>query len=496
MQKSKPRKNSTVVNSSTIQRALENDLSAPSSKIIGKQNIGLPQESSESSSSTVPSLASSSSSTPQTEAIDMGTRSLSGLPAVPQVDLSRQGPQLQLGMLGVGGYGTTSDELGWGGDWPAYNDIPPATDTVTDQPAKASCCAVSAPITSEPEPAISTGGSCCAGKKSRHMAPPTSPAHKNHFFAHPHHADVVMNHPNAGTSGMFPLPDATFAPQPFSSVPFAEDQFGCLHEPDHSCQCGEGCECLGCSLHPANRTTTDYVRYHMELAMQGWTNTALYSVPASYNPALIPGTFTLNESLPDFNDLRVASFTQNNPYTMSNVYGPQFMPQWHIDTPQTSTPSDEMSQFTLQHSLPSTTAPTEARPRRPRTPPQSALGFRHPSSRSHARQLSLNDTRIYDHDSPSTEDDTSTLSPSAFSVQQYKIPGCNDATGSCLCGDGCRCEGCLTHNGHNNELASDTESGVAPENVPDLQKASASVLARNGVDDVQHASSCQLIGNG
>lgn len=29
------------------------------------------------------------------------------------------------------------------------------------------------------------------------------------------------------------------------------------------------------------------------------------------------------------------------------------------------------------------------------------------------------------------------------------LPGCNDATGTCQCGDGCECVGCLTHGGHN-----------------------------------------------
>jgi hypothetical protein len=47
------------------------------------------------------------------------------------------------------------------------------------------------------------------------------------------------------------------------------------------------------------------------------------------------------------------------------------------------------------------------------------------------------------------EEDAVTLSPSAFLWQEMVLPGCNDETGTCQCGDGCECVGCLTHGGHN-----------------------------------------------
>lgn len=56
-------------------------------------------------------------------------------------------------------------------------------------------------------------------------------------------------------------------------------------------------------------------------------------------------------------------------------------------------------------------------------------------------------------DSPSDGKDeetpTLTLSPSSYFWNQMTLPGCNDATGTCQCGDGCECVGCLTHGGHN-----------------------------------------------
>lgn len=59
----------------------------------------------------------------------------------------------------------------------------------------------------------------------------------------------------------------------------------------------------------------------------------------------------------------------------------------------------------------------------------------------------------FDPESPS-DDDASTLSPSSFLLQQFTLPGCNDVTGTCACGDGCECPGCLTHSGHNREPGS------------------------------------------
>lgn len=47
------------------------------------------------------------------------------------------------------------------------------------------------------------------------------------------------------------------------------------------------------------------------------------------------------------------------------------------------------------------------------------------------------------------EEETATLSPSSFFWNQMVLPNCSDATGTCQCGDGCECVGCLTHGGHN-----------------------------------------------
>ena len=63
-------------------------------------------------------------------------------------------------------------------------------------------------------------------------------------------------------------------------------------------------------------------------------------------------------------------------------------------------------------------------------------------------------------DSPSDgkEEDTPTLSPSSYFWNQMTLPSCSDATGTCQCGDGCACVGCLTHGGHTGQQLEDTTS--------------------------------------
>ena len=65
------------------------------------------------------------------------------------------------------------------------------------------------------------------------------------------------------------------------------------------------------------------------------------------------------------------------------------------------------------------------------------------------------------------EEDTPTLSPSSYFWQEIVLPGCNDETGTCQCGDGCECVGCLTHGGHNGVPLTDPVSAI-PEPFSDF----------------------------
>ena len=80
---------------------------------------------------------------------------------------------------------------------------------------------------------------------------------------------------------------------------------------------------------------------------------------------------------------------------------------------------------------------------------QLPLGYYPPTAQ--ARSLSLNIKTEESAPSPNDGEgeDAPALSPSAFLWQEMELPGCSDATGTCHCGDGCLCVGCLTHGGHN-----------------------------------------------
>tara|TARA_R110002003_G_scaffold235_3_gene16964 strand:+ start:16336 stop:17013 length:678 start_codon:yes stop_codon:yes gene_type:complete len=58
-------------------------------------------------------------------------------------------------------------------------------------------------------------------------------------------------------------------------------------------------------------------------------------------------------------------------------------------------------------------------------------------------------TPVAESPSDGKDEETPTLSPSSYFWNRMVLPGCSDATGTCQCGDGCACVGCLTHGGHN-----------------------------------------------
>ncbi|KAI2480720.1 hypothetical protein Ptr902_07745 [Pyrenophora tritici-repentis] len=105
-------------------------------------------------------------------------------------------------------------------------------------------------------------------------------------------------------------------------------------------------------------------------------------------------------------------------------------------TPMTSMPQGQFS---------STTAYTSSTPMEPTTPLKTEEIAGSPAADSPA---------------DSKDEETSTLSPSTYFWNQVTLPGCSDASGTCQCGDGCACVGCLTHGGHTGEQLEDM---TAPE---------------------------------
>ncbi|KAF2628400.1 hypothetical protein BU25DRAFT_409966 [Macroventuria anomochaeta] len=225
------------------------------------------------------------------------------------------------------------------------------------------------------------------------------------------------------------------------------------HNPEHSCHCGEGCSCFGCAAHPNNATMMEYVRlmaqfqytgafggeqaplydmptyaHHPGFRAEASPDMSFTSLPQSYaspNPAHMPFQASLD-----------ATVMTGTPLNLSSP--------WR--QPSVSTPSIEQPQF-----LDSVTAtPTESQLKLEMAPPPT---------------IPTATTPIADSPSGSNEEETQTLSPSSFFWNEMVLPGCNDATGTCQCGDGCECVGCLTHGGHNGialEATSMSEHGAFP----------------------------------
>jgi hypothetical protein len=216
------------------------------------------------------------------------------------------------------------------------------------------------------------------------------------------------------------------------------------HNPEHNCHCGEGCTCFGCAAHPNNATMMEYVRlmaqfqytgafggqqaplydmptypHHPGFGAEANTTMAFSPLPQPYaspNPAQLPFQATLDSTVLNKSPLDVA-----NPWRQSSV---------------SSTPAVEHLTF-LDSATPT---PTESQLKLDMAPPVSAATI------STAAAMS---SPVADSPSGSNEEEAPTLSPSSFFWSEMVLPGCNDATGTCQCGDGCECVGCLTHGGHN-----------------------------------------------
>jgi hypothetical protein len=111
-------------------------------------------------------------------------------------------------------------------------------------------------------------------------------------------------------------------------------------------------------------------------------------------------------------------------------------------------PANPQQFFGLSH-----TAATAAQVQEPTVSPKTEDSIRSPT--------------FAESPSDGVPEETETLSPSSYFWQEMVLPGCNDATGTCQCGDGCACVGCLTHGGHNGVHLDDPASTEA-ETFPDF----------------------------
>ncbi|PSN65852.1 hypothetical protein BS50DRAFT_399130 [Corynespora cassiicola Philippines] len=202
------------------------------------------------------------------------------------------------------------------------------------------------------------------------------------------------------------------------------------HGGDHNCHCGDSCSCFGCAAHPNNATMTEYIRlmhHYMSTGGFGAFPPPTYDVPAyphqpGFGAEANQGMAFHNSQAPtQFPPLGQMPFqaqinTMTVPNTPVNVSSP--WQQTTIQTPTASNPQYFMGNTMSEAPI---TLKTEE-------------GASSPA--------------FIDSPSENKDEETPTLSPSAYLWQELVLPGCNDATGTCQCGDGCECVGCLTHGGH------------------------------------------------
>ena len=238
----------------------------------------------------------------------------------------------------------------------------------------------------------------------------------------------------------------------------------------HQCSCGETCQCLGCAEHPTNARTTDYVR-----------DTVKYMFTDDFDEMSSPikkiGTgqeFRMrrpsqirvekNRNGGNASRKMIASNLAAHAATMEDLSQP-YWPMHAVNQNPVTMPAANTSGCSVpatdgQHNLYSNDKGNE----RNMTIAEDRFGMGvYPSP------LPRTGT---DGSSNNNNEDSTCLSPSAFHLQQFVIPGCSDMTGACLCGDGCTCYGCLTHNGHSGYGGEDG-LGMGFPGMPTATRASA-----------------------
>ncbi|KAF2278776.1 uncharacterized protein EI97DRAFT_431025 [Westerdykella ornata] len=454
VQKSRHRKSIVSINPATLEKAVKasesNDADSPS--LISTTPTNPSFAPSDGSRSNGASLPSSASSTPFIQPSPIRKQSQPSIIPLPEAHVPR----------------------------PSTSDSQPVSEccrrkaSPTDslrqiQREPGSCCSVS---TSEAVQPMEVKQSCCSGK-IQGVSVNNTPAldtsqvfsqdyaqfssfqqngqfHNQSFsidqnFGYNSSGHMDMAVPFGFTTPIYNHMAHTF-PQPHQMAPAPMHHIGQVAGnpgPEHNCHCGDSCTCFGCAAHPKNATMIDYVRRMHEL-MSGTLGSfpqPTYDIPSYPHH---PGYGAEANQGMAFN-LPAAHFghfgTAQAPYQV-NMNGAMSGHSMHLDT---TTSYHASIPQTLQHSP---TRPLQYRSTMdaPQAPPLPVKTEEPASS-----------PRI-DADSPK-EDDTSTLSPTSFFWQEVTLPGCNDETGTCQCGDGCECVGCLTHGGHNGVSLDTAASG-------------------------------------
>ena len=204
---------------------------------------------------------------------------------------------------------------------------------------------------------------------------------------------------------------------------------------EHSCHCGDTCACFGCAAHPHNSTMTEYLRLmdqYMRTGAMGVGPVPMYDAPSYLHHPAYASQGLQQMAFEPSPPPRAQHSTGHTPYSTHND---MVMGVHHQASAGNMWPSAPLSGL----------GPTPALDRlRLDTSGSSALK-QEKSTVAAAHPAGLVQESPTDiHGS----EDAPTLSPSTYIWQELVLPGCSDETGTCQCGEGCDCVGCLTHGGH------------------------------------------------
>ncbi|KAF2865524.1 hypothetical protein BDV95DRAFT_599751 [Massariosphaeria phaeospora] len=313
-----------------------------------------------------------------------------------------------------------------------------------------SCCSIEPKELPKP---LQTKKSCCSGPsqpwQANQMLPfngqPQMGQNFNNFpplsngYGLAYQANTFMpNHPgNAPLSSPFgfntPIYNhlASGYQHPMASIQHHGNHTG---NTDHNCHCGESCSCFGCAAHPNNATMAEYIRMMHQFMSTGGFGTLpppTYDMPAYMHPPGFGAESYTNQP---------AAPTNFPPFATTPM---NFHPNINAMMSMPNTPASAPSPWqSVQTPVQTPNAPVEPHYIGPQ--PNAPLTLK--TEEAAASPVTV--------DSPNEgrEEDTPTLSPSSYFWSEMTLPSCNDATGTCQCGDGCECVGCLTHGGHNGVL--------------------------------------------
>lgn len=166
-----------------------------------------------------------------------------------------------------------------------------------------------------------------------------------------------------------------------------------VFNPLHNCNCGDGCNCLGCAAHPYNATTRHHVQDLGQILEDGYANHPLSRPQSSYGSPI---------NMIDVHTMLSGGASTNNEYFSSPATR---NPQELAATPTNDSVDGLATLANLQSSLPSSPV--------------------YSSSSYYTMEFPMDSGGLYS--------------------------ACTDTSRSCQCGSNCACIGCLTHTGHDGD---------------------------------------------